>query len=64
VVRRLGERFDRELFRSRFEAKGRFQAYLARIPTMLITREYPALHGLSAMLAESLSGRGEVGQRL
>jgi glucokinase len=64
VVRRLGERFDRELFRARFEAKGRFQAYLERIPTMLITREYPALHGLSAMLAESLSGRGEACQRL
>lgn len=58
VVRRLGDRFDRALFRERFEAKGRFQAYLARIPTLLITREYPALHGLSAMLAESLSERG------
>jgi glucokinase len=54
VARRLGDRFDRALFRSRFEDKGRFRAYLERIPTLLITREYPALHGLSAMLSERL----------
>jgi glucokinase len=54
VARRLGERFDRTRFRARFEAKGRFRSFLAPIPTLLITREYPALHGLAAMLAEEL----------
>ena len=54
VARRLGDRFDRALFRGRFEDKGRFRAYLERIPTLLITREYPALLGLSAMLSERL----------
>jgi glucokinase len=50
VVGKLGNQFDRARFRSRFEAKGRFESYVARIPTLLITRECPALSGLAAML--------------
>jgi len=51
IVPRLGARFDASGFRTRFEAKGRFSAYLAQIPTYLITAEYPAFKGLSAKLA-------------
>jgi glucokinase len=51
IVPRLGERFFQSGFRRRFEAKGRFSAYLADVPTMLITAEYPTFHGLSAKLA-------------
>ncbi len=51
IVPRLGARFDASGFRARFEAKGRFSAYLAQIPTYLITAEYPAFKGLSAKLA-------------
>lgn len=49
IVPRLGERFDRSAFRARFEAKGRMAAYLARIPTFVITHSEPALVGLAHM---------------
>jgi glucokinase len=49
IVPRLGERFDRSAFRARFEAKGRMSAYLARIPTFVITHPEPALVGLAHM---------------
>src|SRR5579864_3827818 len=42
VVPRLGEFFARSSFRERFEAKGRFEAYLKNVPTYVITAEYPA----------------------
>ncbi|NMF87252.1 glucokinase [Aromatoleum petrolei] len=54
VVPRLGELFLRSPFRQRFEAKGRFADYLARIPTYLITAPYPALQGVSAILGHHL----------
>ena len=54
VVPRLGALFLRSPFRQRFEAKGRFADYLARIPTYLITAPYPALHGVSAILGHHL----------
>ncbi|WP_028226006.1 bifunctional transcriptional regulator/glucokinase [Paraburkholderia ferrariae] len=57
VVPRLGELFTRSSFRQRFEAKGRFDAYLANIPTYVITAEYPAFLGVSAILAEQLANR-------
>ena len=40
-------------FRARFEAKGRFQAYLAAIPTCIIANPYAALLG-SASLASTM----------
>jgi glucokinase len=55
IVPRLGERFDRSGFRARFEAKGRFKQYLAAIPTYVITAEYPAFVGVSAILSERLA---------
>jgi len=55
IVPRLGERFAASPFRGRFERKGRFSAYLAQVPTYVITAEYPAFLGVSAILAEKLS---------
>jgi glucokinase len=47
IVPRLGEFFARSPFRARFESKGRFNAYLARIPVYVIHSAYPALIGAS-----------------
>ncbi|WP_206951517.1 bifunctional transcriptional regulator/glucokinase [Trinickia acidisoli] len=57
VVPKLGDLFLRSSFRERFEAKGRFEPYLANVPTYVITAEYPAFLGVSAILAEQLSNR-------
>jgi glucokinase len=57
IVPRLGELFVRSPFRARFEAKGRLSAYVARIPTYLITEQYPAFLGVSAMLSEQMAGQ-------
>ena len=54
IVPRLGERFASSSFRVRFEQKGRFVHYLAQVPTFVITAEYPAFLGVSAILAEKL----------
>ncbi|MFZ6777964.1 glucokinase [Undibacterium sp. Ji83W] len=55
IVPRLGSLFAASAFRQRFEAKGRLSSFLAQIPTYLITEEYPAFLGVSAMLADHLS---------
>jgi glucokinase len=55
IVPRLGERFASSCFRRRFEQKGRFAAYLAAVPTYVITADYPAFLGVSAILAERLA---------
>ena len=55
IVPRLGDFFMQSSFRRRFEAKGRFADYLSQIPTFLITAEYPAFLGVSALLNERLA---------
>jgi glucokinase len=50
VVPRLGTAFDRNIFRNRFEDKGRFRTYLNEIPCWLITAATPALSGASRAL--------------
>jgi glucokinase len=55
IVPRFGKLFTESAFRTRFEAKGRFANYLAQIPTYVITAEYPAFLGVSAILAEKLA---------
>jgi glucokinase len=50
VTAAMGAQFDKALFRRRFAEKGRFQAYLAPIPTYLITAPDPAFIGLAALL--------------
>jgi glucokinase len=55
IVPRLGRLFTESRFRERFEGKGRLSGYLARIPTWLITEEYPALRGVAAMLDDQIN---------
>jgi len=55
IVPRLGPRFFASAFRERFEAKGRFRAYLESIPTAVITDTLAALSG--AALAIEQHGR-------
>lgn len=50
IVPRLGQHFIESGFRRRFETKGRMSSYLAAIPTYVITAQYPAFLGVSAML--------------
>lgn len=50
IVPRLGDFFVRSQFRSRFEQKGRFSEYLARIPTYVIEAPFPALIGAARSL--------------
>jgi len=52
IVPRLGDRFFASRFRERFEAKGRFAAYLAPIPTAVILDTHTALAGAAAALAQ------------
>jgi glucokinase len=58
IVPRLGPLFAASDFRRRFEDKGRLSSYLARIPTWLITEQYPALVGVAAMLAAAIEDEG------
>ena len=44
-------------FRERFEAKARFQAYVAAIPTLIIADSFAALRGAASVAAE-LTARG------
>ncbi len=50
IVPQLGDTFTQSAFRARFEAKGRFQPYLAKIPTFVITRPFAALLGAASLL--------------
>lgn len=63
VVPRLGAYFVASPFRPRFERKGRFSEFTARIPTWLITAPYPALQGASAILADHLAQACTTAQR-
>jgi glucokinase len=50
IVPRLGARFVASKFRGRFEEKGRLSAYLANIPTAVVTHPLPAFLGLQEAL--------------
>jgi glucokinase len=52
IVPRLGQTFVQSPFRRRFEAKSRLQAYLAAIPTFVVTHPLPAFLGCAALLAQ------------
>lgn len=60
IVQRLGDFFRQSGFRQRFETKGRFSAYLARIPTLAIAAPWPAITGAGRALdlAERELGAG------
>lgn len=50
IVGRLGDYFAQSGFRAAFEAKGRFEGYMQRIPTYVIRAEQPALIGCAMAL--------------
>ena len=51
IVPRLGAAFERSPFRTRFEAKGRFSAFVAAIPVYVIqASQSPALRGAASAL--------------
>jgi len=51
IVPRLGALFDASPFRERFEAKGRFRAYLAAMPVfVIVAKQSPALLGAANAL--------------
>jgi glucokinase len=52
-VPRFGDFFAASPFRDRFEAKGRFSAYLRTIRTYVITAENPTFRGLIRVLDEA-----------
>jgi glucokinase len=52
IVPKLGSGFASSGFRTRFEAKGRFSAWLAEIPTFTVVAPYPAFAGLAALVRE------------
>ncbi len=59
IVPRLGAYFDRSRFRARFEDHGRHSAYLAGIPTFVITAEQATFVGAAAILDAQLGRLGD-----
>ena len=59
IVPRIASHLGGTDFRRRFEAKGRFQDYLAPIPVRIITRPDPAFLGLAALARDGLGGPPE-----
>ena len=49
LVKRLGDLFNAELFRTRFLAKGRLEDFQRAVPTYLVTRRNPGLLGAAAL---------------
>lgn len=54
IVPRFADRFFASAFRQRFEAKGRFQPYLAAIPSALITDTLAALGGAALAIEQAV----------
>lgn len=50
IVPRLGNFFTESGFRREFEAKGRMQAYMQKVPSYVIHSQYPALIGAAQLL--------------
>ena len=56
IAPRFADRFLASAFRERFEAKGRFRAYLAAIPTPLIIDTLAALTGAALAIEQQVAG--------
>lgn len=56
IVPRLGRYFADSPFRARFQSKGRFETYLAAIPTSVVTHPLAAFLGCAALLARDQAG--------
>ncbi|AAF41754.1 TPA: glucokinase [Neisseria meningitidis] len=54
IIPRVLEYFKTSPFRSRFENKGRFEAYLAAIPVYVVLSEFPGISGAAAALDNHL----------
>lgn len=50
IAPRILEFLKTSPFRARFEAKGRFRAYLEAVPTLVVTAAYPAFIGLGTLI--------------
>lgn len=50
IIPRMTDAFLASRFRRRFEAKGRFHAYMAAIPAHVVVHPYPAFLGLSGLV--------------
>ncbi|MEY4753714.1 MAG: hypothetical protein RJA44_1389, partial [Pseudomonadota bacterium] len=55
IVPQLLPFFEQSAFRERFERKGRFQPWLAQVPTWVVTAQRAALRGAAAMLDDHLT---------
>lgn len=53
ILPRMRDALAASAFRSRFEAKGRFQAYLGPIPAWLVVHPQPAFAGLAGIVTET-----------
>ncbi len=53
ILPRMTEAFAASDFRERFEAKGRFRAYLKDIPTTVMMHPYPAFLGLTELVSRA-----------
>ena len=58
IVPKLGAAFAGSGFRTRFEAKGRLRAYLAEIPSFVITHPVPAFLGAVSVLDQTPGAAG------
>lgn len=57
IIPRFTDYFRHSPFRSRFEDKGRFSAYLADIPVYIVLSSHPGIQGASVALANHLANR-------
>jgi glucokinase len=64
IVPRLGTLFERSGFRARFESKGRLSAYVASIPTFVVSSQSSTLAGAAAILNAQLQRRAGVSSLL
>lgn len=58
ILPAIADFFAASRFRSRFEAKGRFEDYMKAIPTRLIVQEFAGLIGAAALLRATESAGG------
>lgn len=56
MIPKILDFFNNSEFRARFEDKGRYRDYLKRIPTLVVTSDYPGLIGAANYLRQVLAG--------
>ena len=59
IVPRFADRLAASQFRKRFESKGRFEAYLMKIPTCVILHPDCSFIGLKAFFERSVTARAK-----